>query len=210
MNFLKNKVFLSIFISLVLVFSVFVVAENIFSEKTTKKPITGLVQAGSPANSLLDTITRIESCRDIPYEEEERVYGDCTKSKTDTICDDYPLNKSCHDETREVTYRCLKETRIVQKIRKDCTTTGFIINDAIKLNTQNYGCSVEETNNKMTIICDSKYDGNADGICKSGESCMKFVFDGTQISTYEKNSRNDFVESDQSFFLERAPTEVLK
>ena len=54
------------------------------------------------------------------------------------------------------------------------------------------------------------YDGNGDGICTSGESCMKFVVNGDSFEKYEKNSEENFKDDDDSFFLQRASAEVLK
>jgi hypothetical protein len=99
---------------------------------------------------------------------------------------------------------------VVQKTRKDCRTKEYLINNAVKLIPENYQCSIEEINNKIVAVCDSKLDGNGDGICTSGESCMKFVVDGNAVEKSERNSRDDFIPNDKSFFLERAVAEALK
>jgi len=52
---------------------------------------------------------------------------------------------------------------------------------------------------KECIICDSNVDGNADGICQSGESCIKNCYDKGTLVSLQKNSRNDFVITDKSF-----------
>jgi len=59
------------------------------------------------------------------------------------------------------------------------------------------------------VICDSKYDGNNDGICQSGESCVKFVVTQDKVERYLKNSQEEFTAEDESFFLEKLDYEVV-
>jgi len=60
------------------------------------------------------------------------------------------------------------------------------------------------TFNNTCTVCDSKYDGNEDGICNSGESCMQYcITDKDKLEMLEKNSRHDYVKVDSSFKLKK-------
>ena len=61
----------------------------------------------------------------------------------------------------------------------------------------------------VVITCDSRFDGNNDGVCSSGESCMQYRVEKGNVQTLMKNSRDDFVASDDSFFLEELKMEEV-
>ena len=156
-----------------------------------------------------DKVQSIEKCEDITYEEKEKVFETCTGETTDEICDEDGLN--CYDEVSSYEYQCLKETKIVEKTKNECKVSSYVINDAVKLNTEGYECSVNDFNGEVVVICDSKYDGNGDGICTSGESCQKFIIDNEdKHEKFENNSKPDFVKSDETFFLQKSSVEVLE
>ena len=157
-----------------------------------------------------DKIQKIEDCKEIEWAEEENVYGTCTDERTVLSCSDPPANKSCTTSTEVSTYDCVKDTKVVKKTREECKTTALVINGEVKLNVEDYVCSTEEDGNEVTVLCDSRYDGNGDGKCTSGESCMKFVVNGAAVSKSEKNSEDEFKEADDSFFIEKASVEVLE
>jgi hypothetical protein len=157
-----------------------------------------------------DKVQKLDDCRNIYWEEEEKVYGTCSDLRIKTECEDPPYNTSCTDTLEPYSYTCLKDTKIVQKSRQECKTNAYIVNEIIKLHTKDYVCSTEEEDNRVIVICDHRLDSNRDGKCKPGESCMKFVIDGENIEQYEKNSRYDWVAVDKSFFLDRIQAEVLK
>jgi len=166
-------------------------------------------------NRISDRVEKVEDCVDYVWEEEEKVYGTCSDIRAITVCVNETINKkvvntSCHTELMEFNYSCVRETNLVEKSRTECVTKGFVVNEIIKLHTKDYVCLTEENKDEVIVICDSKFDGNGDGICTGGESCMKFVIDDDKVEKYERNSRYDWVKSDKSFFLERASVEVLK
>lgn len=166
------------------------------TEKTTETTDDGLPEG----------VERIEECKEEEYTAREPMINNC--SNTELECEDEPLNKSC--VKNEVVYPCFAGWQTVQKTKKVCTTKGYVIKDKIQLDTDKYECSITEDSDDVIVTCDSRYDGNGDGKCTSGESCMKFVIDGEEVSRSEKNSRDNFIEEDESFFLERASVEVLK
>ena len=185
--------------------------ETVENTNDTEEIIIETPQEAELTNSIDNKVKKIEDCIDVFYNEEEPVYEKVSYKINITVCDDEPLNLSCHIDEKEVTKSVFKEIKTVQKIKKQCTTKGYTVKDIIKLNTERYTCSAQEEDENIIIICDSEYDGNGDGICTPGESCMKFAIDkNNDIKQYEKNSRNDFVEEDKSYFLEKVSSEVLK
>jgi|SRR3989344_4360449 len=171
---------------------------------------SALTTAAIIDSAVSSKITKNEDCQEEQYEAEEKIYGTC--QYTEKKCTDEPLNQSCYDEIIE--YECEQGKRTVQKTRNICKTKGYTIDNSltsVKLTTEQYACiPAEEPDGSIVVICDSKFDGNGDGICTSGESCQKFVIDGPTIEKYEKNSREDYVESDDSYFAEGVPMEVLQ
>ena len=161
-------------------------------------------------NYISDKVQKIDDCKDIYWEEEEKIYGTCSDLRLARVCEDEPYNTTCNNVLIPYNYTCLKETNIIQKSKKECETSGFIVNEIIKLHTKNYACVTEEDKDIVTVMCESRFDSNEDGICKPGESCIKFIINGDKVERYERNSRYDWVKSDKSFFVERASAEVLK
>ncbi len=147
-------------------------------------------------------VQKEQDCVDIVHEEEVTSVSTCTSERIVKTCDD--TNTTCDEITESFQHKCLN-TSIVKTIEKKCVTKSLTL-DNHKINVEGYECSV----NDNVVICDSKFDGNGDGICTSGESCMKFDFDQGSYTQYEKNSNLDFVESDESFFVDKASVEVLK
>ena len=115
------------------------------------------------------------------------VYGDCLFNLNYTDClNTTGPNTDCLQKQRNLTRRCVLGTesyqsyekigeRNVQKNRTICRNAGFTINSAgaikkINFDKAGYYC----TSDINIITCDSVYDGNGDGICDSGESCVKF------------------------------------
>ena len=178
--------------------------------------ISLIAMAAAQTNKI--NIANVKSCKTIEWETQENVYGTCTKEYTARICDDTPLNKSCHQEVKSYEYKCKKGTKTVPHSEKVCTTNAFQITkkdgDTIiekgMINFKEWGkCSYEIKEKSIIINCDSKHDGNNDGICQSGESCVKFVVTKDDVKRYVKNSQDEFTIEDESFFLEKLDYEVM-
>jgi len=159
------------------------------------------------------SLAEVKDCKTVEWETEEPVYGTCTQETLQTVCTDEPKNESCQQQTLSQEYSCQTGTKTVEHSEEVCEPKAIEItkefNDVItekgRINFKEWGkCSYE----KEEIICDSKFDGNNDGICQSGESCIKFVITANGVKRYVKNSRDDFVEEDSSFFLEKLEYEV--
>ena len=160
------------------------------------------------AFALPSGVNTITTCKNISFQEQETIWSTCTRTRTEQVCTDVPLNLSCHQEQETETYTCANGTTTVEKTNTICETTGFIINDAIKLNTNTYHCSVIDEG-KVYVTCDSIYDGNGDGICTSGESRVQFGIVGNTVQRAIRNSQDKWTETDDSFFLGEASAEVL-
>jgi hypothetical protein len=151
-------------------------------------------------------VERLDECIDEKYVESVQQYGNC--SYDINVCDDAPVNQSCHKITK--VYTCNTGSLNVETTHKNCQTKGYKISK-YKLDTEEYACSVDTIDKDSTvIICDSKYDGNGDGICTSGESCMKYVITKDSIQSYEKNSKDEYQPSDESYFLNKINVEEVQ
>jgi len=149
-------------------------------------------------------VQQVEECVDFVVE--EMTYGTCLLNRTVFDCVDAPLNLSC--SVRVVNYRndtCVVGLENVTLER--CVVTGYLI-DTVRVSTEGYSCRVTEDNVTL-ILCDSLYDGNGDGLCSSGESCVKFSVVGDVVERQERNSQDVWVDTDTTYFLSRASSEVF-
>ncbi|MEA2037840.1 MAG: hypothetical protein U9O94_10120 [Nanoarchaeota archaeon] len=157
---------------------------------------------------------QVEDCKTEYWETREPIYGTCQIEHKINVCDDYPINKSCHEETKYYEYECKTGTETFQHSKEICTPSELRItrkNEEGRINFKDWGkCSTQEGNGALIVICDSMYDGNNDGICQSGESCEKFVISEQGVQRYLKNSQEYFTTEDESFFLEELDYEVLR
>jgi hypothetical protein len=172
--------------------------------------ILDLTRDGTVIHQISDRVLKLNDCNTVYWQEEEKTYGICSDIHIYNICEDEPFNTTCSQILEPFNYSCVRDTKVVEKSRQDCTAKGYIVDEITRLYTQEYECVISEEDGKVVVICDSRIDGNGDGKCTSGETCMKFVIDGDKVTQYERNSRDDFIESDESFFLDRVPVEVLK
>lgn len=144
-----------------------------------------------------------ETCVQKQWETIEDVRGQCEHEIT---CN--PTNTSCTPRTE--IYECRKNTRIVTNTQEVCTPQKLTIQEKYALSVDGYTCTPTSDAGTITLICDSKTDGNGDGICQSGESCQKFEVRNGQLYSYQKNSREDFIENDRTFNQQPIQVEVLK
>ncbi|MBI2576672.1 hypothetical protein HYV84_05645 [Candidatus Woesearchaeota archaeon] len=158
------------------------------------------------AQSNTTYLKRIIGCKNITSSIMEPLYGNCTRDYTERVCQDPPLNTTCQNEAKTHTYKCITSTGTVQKSSLDCSPNSFEISRELttlkhKIEFSDWGMCTQESDN--VIICDSKFDGNSDGKCTSGESCTKFLVTSDGVESYVRNSRDDWVVGDDSFFLEK-------
>lgn len=152
------------------------------------------------SNSYFETI---QQCSDITVIETQPVIGTCSIPRT--ICVNESGGESCQSYDEEIS-DCTLSFEKVPVTKNSCITTGYIINQDTKITTTDYICSIISND----LVCDSKYDGNGDGICQSGETCLKYVIIDNSVSVLQKNSEETFTEKSESFFLESAKVEDIK
>jgi hypothetical protein len=176
---------------------------NIDNHVVTTVPDSGFNMVDISAGST-HAVERIDKCVDEKYIESTPQLGTCQSDAV--VCDE--LNTSCHNATEN--YSCVINTIAVEKTARKCNVKGYHISK-YNLNTEEYSCSVDTADkDSTTIICDSKYDGNGDGICTSGESCMKYVIDKNSIKSFEKNSKDEYAPTDDSYFLNKINVEEVQ
>lgn len=163
------------------------------------------------------TAENVQDCKTVYWDETSPTYGTCTYYHNETLCTDAPANKSCTITQKSDDYQCKTGTNTVQKSKQVCSDKELQFSVDKTTSIENYKidygkwgkCSNAKENNELVIICDSKLDGNNDGICQSGESCVKFVVGKDSITKSLKNSQEIFTAKDETFFLTELNYEVM-
>ena len=169
-------------------------------------------------NQITSTITLEEkdTCTIEFYDEVQDVYGTCIYYTNSTGClNTSGPNTDCSVNQEQFYYSCKTGETTVAKNKTECKPNDeFIISidkGAAVLKKQidysNFGpCIYEEQNSCLVVTCVSMYDGAHKGQftdCNSGKSCQRFEICDDNINTLYKNSREDFVENDHSFYLDK-------
>lgn len=162
------------------------------------------------------TLEDVKDCHTVYWNETEDIIGVCAHSYNVTACDDEPFNTSCSVEEISYNYSCKTDSNLVEKSKEVCKDKEFqltvdkLIDEKYKLQYGDWGkCSYTAGNQTAEILCDSRLDGNNDGICQPGESCIKFIVSKDNIQALYRNSRDDFVENDETFRQEELSLEVI-
>lgn len=158
----------------------------------------------------------IQDCRMVYWNETEDILGTCHYDVNETICSDPPMNTSCETFWHRYNYSCIVDRRTIERSREECVDREFQLyvnrSGIIRQFELKYGdwgkCSYLPGNYTLLIVCDSRYDGNADGTCQSGESCMLFGITRDNIRTYMRNSGEEYRENDNTFFLQKLKMEA--
>ena len=153
-------------------------------------------------------VDRNEECRVETWQEDLHIWNDCSLNRTIRDCSDPPLNESCTEHQEFLEQSCYVRTEKINKSREICKVTDYVVNDIVKISADRYTCSVSE-DGKIYITCDSKYDGNGNGICTPGESCIQFGIVGSSVQQKFRNSQEEFVDYDASFFTQTGTVKVL-
>lgn len=161
------------------------------------------------------SLEEVKDCEMLHWTETEPVYGTCENSYDAIVCDDEPLNTSCYTKEEIYEYECKTGEKEVEKSKEVCRDAEMKVTlfetEEYSLEYGEWGkCSYTTEDETLVITCDSKYDGNNDGICQPGESCMQFRVANDKIQRLEKNSRLDFIEEDNTFFLDKLSMEEVK
>jgi len=177
-------------------------------------PITKIV---SNVNQITSTISleQKETCTTKFYDEMKNVYGDCVNYYDTTLClNTSGPNTDCSVKQEETVYKCKTGETTVTKSITECRLDEFIISidqgvavAKKSIDFSDWGpCIYEEQNSCLIVTCVSLYDGAHKGQftdCNGGKSCQRFEICDDSVKTLYKNSREDFVEDDPSFHLDK-------
>ncbi len=186
-------------------------------------PITNIV---SKINQITPTISleEKETCITSFYNEVQDLYGNCVYYHNYTRClNTSGPNTDCSLQQDLQNFRCKTGEITVTNNKTECKPNDeFIISidqgTAVlkkQIDFSDWGpCVYSEENSCLIVTCVSRYDGAHKGQftdCKGGKSCQRFEICDNSIKTLYRNSREDFVENDPSFYLNKlALKEVAK
>ena len=178
-------------------------------------PIANIV---SKVNQVTPTISleQKEICTTEFYDEVRDIYGNCIYYKNYTHC----LNTSgpdtdCSLKQDEINFQCKTGEVSASKNRTECKPDDkFIISidqgvAVLKkqIDFSEWGpCIYNEENSCLVVTCVSRYDGAHKGQftdCNGGKSCQRFEICDGSTKIFYKNSREDFVQDDTSFYLNK-------
>lgn len=171
---------------------------------------TAPAPAATPEAASIPSVQEHKSCKTIQWQEEKAILGVCSYDKKERVCADEPVNSSCVEQITQSAYSCKTGSEMVTQSRQDCQTTGYTIANKLQIASTDYACSASQEGSDVILICDSKFDGNFDSRCNSGESCLKYIVhsDGS-YEQLERNSDDNFVPIGDRFFLQKPVVEVL-
>lgn len=162
------------------------------------------------------TIEEVKTCNTVSYDELQPVYGTCFYNFNYTSClNTSGPNTNCFVTQAQINYTCKTGEVIVNKNKTDCQPpTKFIVSitkssatEKKEIDFSDWGrCINNVENNCLVVTCVSLYDGAHRGQyidCRGGKSCQRFKICDDKIKVYYKNSREDFVEEDPSFYLNK-------
>lgn len=142
-------------------------------------------------------------CTNTTYDVFEATPINITRSRdTFQLCQDFSTeNLSLYEhycKTGTENYTSFEtKYELVQKQVELCKEDFYIINTSTEIRKLTYNqfgkCSFTETAEGAIISCDSRHDGNGDGVCKSGESCCTYNVTQSGI-TSRCNLETEFVQ----------------
>lgn len=208
-------------INLIVLVAVIVVLLSI----TALSQLSPLANIMSKVSQITPTINLEENdiCTTEFYEEVQNVYSNCVHYNNYTSCSNATgPNTGCSAQQDIINFQCEAKSITATKNKTECKANDYIISigqgDAQlkkQIDFSDFGpCIYEQQNSCLVITCVSNDDGAFKGQftdCKGGKSCQKFEICDNSIKTLYKNSREDFVADDPSFYLNKlAVAEVSK
>ena len=158
------------------------------------------------------------TCNIVYINNTQFIYGTCNYYYNYTYCSNVSgPNTGCSLQQQINNLSCKNGEQIINVNETICKPNNeFIItinqNNAIlkkQIDFSDWGaCIYNEENNCLIVTCQSIYDGANDGKfhgCKSGTSCQKFEICENSVRTFYKNSKNEFVQEDPTFHLNKLP-----
>ena len=190
--------------------------------------ITALSQL-SPLANILTKNTQVtptisleekDTCTTTFYDETQDIYGNCVYYHNYTFCSNVSgPNTGCSLQQRTWDFQCKTGTSTATKNKTECKPNeDFIItiNQGTatlkkQIDYSDWGPCIYSQENLngnscLVVTCVSLYDGAHKGQftdCRGGKSCQRFELCDGSIKTFYKNSREDFVEDDPSFHLNK-------
>ena len=170
------------------------------------------------------SVEEAKTCTTSFYDEVQNVYSNCIYYHNYTSClNASGPNTACSLKQDTWNFQCKTGEVIIARNTTECKPDNkFAISidqgTAVlkkQLDYSEWGpCIYQAQNNCLIITCVSRYDGAHKGKftdCKGGKSCQRFEICDNSIKTLYKNSREDFIEYDATFYLpELALKEVGK
>jgi hypothetical protein len=157
-----------------------------------------------------------KTCTTEFYDEATPIYGTCTFYHNYTLClNTSGPNTDCSNQQSTRQFQCQTGSSTIAKNKTTCIpnkefvieidNAGTILKK--KIDYSDWGpCIREIQGNCLVVTCVSLYDGAHNGEftdCSGGKSCQRFTICEDSITTEYKNSRNDFVEDDPTFYYKR-------
>lgn len=126
---------------------------------------------------------------------------------------------NCTTADRATYTACVKNARIqlheIINRPQVCSDKGMriyikseILNKIYEIKDPDYQCSSITSSSTLVVICDSNHDGNGDGVCQAGESCVSFIFNRYGHTQLVRNSNSEFSDQDASFIQRPTRMEV--
>ena len=178
-------------------------------------PITNTASKIYPITSTI-SLEEKDICTTSFFNDVQDVYSNCVYYYNYTSClNSSGPNTACSLEQNQYNFKCKTGETTATSNKTECRpNNNFVISidkgNAIlkkQIDFSDWGpCIYSTENNCLIVTCVSNEDGAFKGQftdCKGGKSCQKFVICDDSIKTFYKNSREDFVESDPTFFLNK-------
>ena len=178
-------------------------------------PITNTASKIYPITSTI-SLEEKDICTTSFFNDVQDVYSNCVYYYNYTSClNSSGPNTACSLEQNQYNFKCKTGETTATSNKTECRPSNNFVISIDKGNTilkkqidfSDWGpCIYSTENNCLIVTCVSNEDGAFKGQftdCKGGKSCQKFVICDNSIKTFYKNSREDFVESDPTFFLDK-------
>src|SRR3989338_6870869 len=147
-------------------------------------PITNTASKIYPITSTI-SLEEKYICTTSFFNDVQDVYSNCVYYYNYTSClNSSGPNTACSLEQNQYNFKCKTGETTATSNKTECRPNN------------NFVISIDKGN----AILKKQIDFSD---CKGGKSCQKFVICDNSIKTFYKNSREDFVESDPTFFLDK-------
>lgn len=193
---------------------------------TALSQLNPIINIKSKISQITPTINleETETCKTTFYDEVQNIYDNCIYYNNFTTClNTSGPNTACSLQQNTWTFQCKTgEVTFLRNTTECKPNKEFIISidqgTAVLKKQIDYSewgpCIYNAENSCLIVTCVSNDDGAFKGQftdCRGGKSCQRFEICDNSIKTFYKNSREDFVENDPSFYLPKLPIkEVAK